>query len=118
MIQIRRNTFETNSSSTHSLSIISPRELKDWKDDELLYDTHSDRLVSKFAVEQEEDFMEEYSEVVTPQNLETCVDAYIRQHRYSGYCRYRSYDSLDVQEEPVYDRYGNAQVAVSVYYSD
>lgn len=36
--EIRRNVFETNSSSTHSLSICTEQEFEDWKAGKLLYD--------------------------------------------------------------------------------
>ena len=36
MRQIRRNVFETNSSSTHSCCICTKAELEQWKDGELL----------------------------------------------------------------------------------
>ena len=35
--QIRRNVFETNSSSTHSITICSKSEFEAWKNGELLY---------------------------------------------------------------------------------
>ncbi len=37
MKQIRRNVFETNSSSTHSIAIASKNEFEKWRDGELLY---------------------------------------------------------------------------------
>ena len=37
-MQIRRGTFETNSSSTHSLTICSAEEFESWKKGEVLFD--------------------------------------------------------------------------------
>ena len=34
---IRQGVFETNSSSTHSITIISPEKLKEWKDGKIFY---------------------------------------------------------------------------------
>lgn len=36
--QIRRGTFETNSSSTHSLTMCSDDEFRKWENGEILYD--------------------------------------------------------------------------------
>ena len=37
MKQIRKNVFETNSSSTHTLAICTEDEYKDWQDGKLLF---------------------------------------------------------------------------------
>lgn len=44
-IQIRRGVFETNSSSTHSITICPKKEYQRWVDGELLYDSYSEELV-------------------------------------------------------------------------
>ena len=36
--QIRRGVYETNSSSTHSLTMCSKEEFEQWKNGELLFD--------------------------------------------------------------------------------
>lgn len=36
-VKIRRNVFETNSSSTHSLTIVTSEDYKDWQDGKCLY---------------------------------------------------------------------------------
>lgn len=36
--QIRRGVYETNSSSTHSLTMCSEEEFEQWKNGELLFD--------------------------------------------------------------------------------
>ena len=38
MLKIRRGTFETNSSSTHSICICTEEEYDKWKNGELVYD--------------------------------------------------------------------------------
>lgn len=45
MKKIRFNTFETNSSSTHSLTICTKEDYKKWENGELYY--YDERLVSK-----------------------------------------------------------------------
>ena len=44
-VQIRRNVFETNSSSTHSITMCSGDEYTKWKDGELLFDCWNDEFV-------------------------------------------------------------------------
>lgn len=45
MKQIRVGVFETNSSSTHSLTIVSEEDYEKWKSGELLLDTDKEELV-------------------------------------------------------------------------
>lgn len=45
MKQIRKNVFETNSSSTHSLTMCTEAEYEKWKNGELIYDCCMDGLV-------------------------------------------------------------------------
>lgn len=44
-VQIRRNVFETNSSSVHSMTMCSGDEYKKWKDGELLFDCWNEDFV-------------------------------------------------------------------------
>lgn len=45
MKQIRRNVFETNSSSTHTLAICTEDEYKDWQDGKLLFNKWNETFV-------------------------------------------------------------------------
>jgi hypothetical protein len=45
MRQIRRNVFETNSSSTHSITMCMQSEFDKWVNGELAWDRWSDKLV-------------------------------------------------------------------------
>lgn len=45
MKQIRKNVFETNSSSTHTLAICTEDEYKDWKDGKLLFNKWHETFV-------------------------------------------------------------------------
>lgn len=45
MISVRRNVFETNSSSTHSLIICSDRMYNDWMDGKVVYDSYDEEFV-------------------------------------------------------------------------
>lgn len=44
MIEIRKNLFETNSSSTHSLVIVSKDDWKKFKNNELVLDLYDEKL--------------------------------------------------------------------------
>lgn len=44
-IQIRRGLFETNSSSVHSLTMVSESDYDKWKNGELVYDRTWDKLI-------------------------------------------------------------------------
>lgn len=45
MKQIRKNVFETNSSSTHTLAICTEDEYKDWQDGKLLFNKWKETFV-------------------------------------------------------------------------
>lgn len=49
MKQIRRNVFETNSSSTHSLIICSDKVYNDWMDGKVVYDSYDEEFVEAEA---------------------------------------------------------------------
>lgn len=44
-IKIRRNVFETNSSSVHSLTLCTDSEFEQWKRGELIFDYWEDGLI-------------------------------------------------------------------------
>lgn len=50
MKQVRRSVFETNSSSTHSITICTEDEYDKFKRGELMYDRWNEELVPKSAV--------------------------------------------------------------------
>lgn len=55
MKQIRKNVFETNSSSTHSITICTNEEFCMFESGEMLFDTYSEELVMKSDVEKTND---------------------------------------------------------------
>ena len=68
--QIRHGVFETNSSSTHSLTMCSEEEFEQWKKGELLFDEYSESFVKanslsdddkKYAAQDYEDRKDEFS---------------------------------------------------------
>lgn len=55
MLKIRKNIFETNSSSTHSICICSEEEYADWIKGKLLYDRDFNRLMKIEALPEHAD---------------------------------------------------------------
>ena len=52
MKQIRRNTFETNSSSTHSLTMVDKSDFTEWKNGNLYFDGNSRFLTYDEVIEE------------------------------------------------------------------
>ena len=64
MRQVRKCVFETNSSSTHSLTICTEEEFNRWVSGELMFDTYNDALVevnTKISDEEKEQAKEYYN---------------------------------------------------------
>lgn len=66
MRQIRRGVFETNSSSTHSLTICTEDQFNDWKDGKLLYDAYSECFCSidELTEYEKEEAIENYNDEI------------------------------------------------------
>lgn len=69
MIQIRNGVFETNSSSTHSITMCMESDYDKWIAGELYWDRWNEKLVSKdtvdkFIKEAKNDFREENPEYI------------------------------------------------------
>ena len=64
MRQIRRSVFETNSSSTHSITMCMKSEFDKWVEGELVWDKYGDRLVP-ITPEVEENMAGRYPDYLT-----------------------------------------------------
>lgn len=53
MIKVRQCTFETNSSSTHSITMCMESDYEKWKNGEMYWDRWNDKLISKEDIEKE-----------------------------------------------------------------
>lgn len=53
MIQVRRNIFETNSSSVHSLTLVDECDYEKWKRGELVYSRWNDEFITSEEAENE-----------------------------------------------------------------
>lgn len=66
MISVRRGVFETNSSSTHSLTMCSESDYDKWKKGDLLFDDWNGELITKeeykkIYEEEKRKYLEKYS---------------------------------------------------------
>lgn len=107
--QIRRGVFETNSSSTHSLTICTQDEFEAWKNGELLYNSWDNEFVKgKSTIELTE---EEKAEVEKEYNKNRRNNKFMmtwdmlsdedKQELYNEYAE----ENYDESEEYTYDRY-------------
>lgn len=62
MIQIRRNLFETNSSSTHSITMCTKSDYEKWEKGELVYDMDKKKFIPASEVEEIENSGDEDDE--------------------------------------------------------
>lgn len=95
MKQVRNGVFETNSSSTHSITICTKEEFEKFKAGELMCDRYGGGMVPTFEVECDED----------------------------GYCAFDSYDTLggdwlEIDITPFATPSGDEMVAICTYGHD
>lgn len=110
MLQIRRNVFETNSSSTHSLTICTEEEYESWKRGEVYWSRWSEEFVSKEEVE--EDFKK--SKKRNPDAYET-LDDYLYDEGLYGFDRYDSDIDMEIYEKHYQTKSGDKIVAFGYY---
>lgn len=93
--QIRRNVFETNSSSTHTLTICSKSDFEKWKRGELLLDEWSNKFID----------VEEVSE----KDLESYYNSIKKPY-------YKNYEDLyDDERKSIKNEYMNKEVSGTTY---
>lgn len=76
---IRRNTFETNSSSTHSLTMCDKNTFHDWKEGKIFYDSWDEKFVDSYYTGEEEwrnEYVQSYEEWEYDDYLETYEEEY------------------------------------------
>ena len=118
MISIRRNVFETNSSSTHSITMCSENEYDKWKSGELLFDYWNDELITK--EEYEKKYNEEKKEYLTkyPNETEEDFEDYMEDDkRYYTFTEFWEYIESDYEtfEEKYETKSGDKVVAFGYY---
>ena len=88
---IRNNTWETNSSSTHSIAICNQSQLDDWKNGKLFYGTNFGKL---FTIEQIEENFEEVQK-------KCCDKDWIKNYTFEQYMK-NGYQTFDEWYESEY----------------
>lgn len=96
MINIRYNIFETNSSSTHALVIMTKTQYHDWQDDKFLV-LCNDKLQTpdEVKVKTREEVVEEVKNY-TRENIDEMSEwQFIKLVEYYGYLPAGSYNSIE-----------------------
>ena len=116
---IRQQTFETNSSSMHTLTIIDKQLFDDFKGKKIFYNPHKGFIsyqdiptLSEFQVEfptfnQEEQSVKDYM-------IKTFIQDFFDTDYGVGY----TLGYIDAEYETVFDKDGNEKIALSLYIGD
>lgn len=144
MLQIRDNVFETNSSSTHSLTIASKSEYDAWVENkDVLFNMDAGVFVSRDeAIEAVREIDKEYQEnswyhpikdymwydapdddsILMCKNIddvpEGYVDKYLAYHLFYTYYEYEQYDELEKYSEQYKTQSGDEIVVFGMYGMD
>lgn len=76
MKQIRVGVFETNSSSTHSLTICTEEQLNDWKNDKAKLDRSSNRIVPLDENNPRHRYQTYKESEIDDENLSDCMESF------------------------------------------
>ena len=118
MKTIRKNTFETNSSSTHSITMCMESDYEKWKNGEMYWHRWNDELVSKEEVEEE--FLKENTGVSKEDpDFKDKLEEYLNDDD-KTYYTYEEFNDYDYIEYETYvDKYntpnGDTVVAFGYY---
>lgn len=113
MYSIRRNVFETNSSSTHSLIICSDKTYNDWLDGKVVYDSYDDEFVEAkqptendfhkaevMYMENKSDYMKDWKDLTPEMQLAYLEENVMEEHDPYQYNTYEDYrNEMDSMEE-------------------
>lgn len=102
--QIRRGVFETNSSSTHSLTMCTQEQFEDWKNGKLLFNVWDDEFVkvNELTDQDRQDAKDEYErkkqtywkdwEQLTDDEVNKWYEKYAKEHKFSSHNGCKTYD--------------------------
>ena len=76
MKKIRIGTFETNSSSTHSLCIVSKEEYEKWVSGDLLYNSYKEKFVKNTVKNADDENNQTCKEFYEDESLEAFEQEY------------------------------------------
>ena len=113
MYSIRRNVFETNSSSTHSLIICSDKTYNDWKNMKVVYDNDNDEFVEArqpteidfhkaeaMYMENKSDYMKDWKDLTPQMQLAYLKENVMEENDTYQYRTYEDYkNEMDSMEE-------------------
>lgn len=113
MYSIRRNVFETNSSSTHSLIICSDKTYNDWKNEKIVYDRYDEEFVEAkqptdldfhkaevMYMEDKSDYMKDWKDLTPEMQLAYLKENVMEENDPYQYRTYEDYrDEMDSMEE-------------------
>lgn len=104
--QIRRGVFETNSSSTHSLTMCSEEEFEKWKNGEILFDRwgSEDFVSSKTMTDLQKNDAKEYYES-TRDDFQKEWDNLSETAKESYYTKYAKENGLIDEDAQTYEQY-------------
>jgi hypothetical protein len=104
MRTVRRGTFETNSSSTHSITMCMESDYEKWKNGEMYWHRWNDELVSKEEVEKEmaklrEEFIADNPDFdENNEEWKEELDQYINEDKmYYTYEEFNDYDYIEYE---------------------
>lgn len=130
MIQIRHNTFETNSSSTHSMTIFTAEQFREFKRGDLWVNDFYGRTSSEYKgkqfvtleeiediLQKSEDYQEDYESLIEAKNDSDELSEWVYDHEDSfiNYERMMESDYLEVDENEYTSPSGDNLVMVCRY---
>lgn len=124
MKQIRKNVFETNSSSTHSLTMCSKSQFEDWKAGKVLFNDWKEVFVEaqKMTEIDKENARDEYKSLYECQSYykkwEDLSEDEINQWYSKWYEERGDYDRDDLKTYKEYFNYGYLETFVQCYTSE
>lgn len=136
MLQVRRGVFETNSSSTHTLTIVPHDEFDAWTYGDVYYNEYSDdswlvnsnerwvtkdraivlALGSKYPPVNNDDEVYTYDEMNNMSDEQ--LDEILRQYGLYSFKKYMTTDGLEYYDQMFYLENGEQYVAFGLYGTD
>ena len=110
-VKIRYGSFETNSSSTHSLIICSDEEFEKFKNGELYMDSYSGKLLSEDQIIESEKKWHK-DEILSDEEL---LEIALGDGQYSNYLHYLNNEYLEYYEREFTTKSGDKIVAFGLY---
>ncbi len=104
MKQIRKSVFETNSSSTHTLTMCTKEEYDDWKNGKLLFDIYHKKFVP--LLEEQETYIPGYIKKNGLMNNVVTYQEWLDSYDYYLNIFYREYTTKNNEKIVAFGAYG------------